>query len=129
MKPGREIKALLRWYPQIYFACHRRHVVDPKTRRALSANQASILDHLDDAEPTDLRTLSRHMGVTASTMSLNVDRLEKGRYVRRRRDRIDARRIELRLTEAGRRVKQQQKLLEPKRVAAVLRRMKASDRR
>ena len=43
---------VLECYPQIYFACHRRHVRDSATRELLSAHQASILDHLDDVEPT-----------------------------------------------------------------------------
>jgi MarR family transcriptional regulator, organic hydroperoxide resistance regulator len=123
-----EIAAFLRFYPQIYFACHRRHVRDPKTRRTLSLNQASILDHLDGVEPTNLRSLARHMGVTASTMSLNVDRLERAGYMRRERSRSDARQIELRLTETGARFKQQQKVLDPELVGSLLKRLPGRDR-
>ena len=128
MRPQNEITAFLRLYPQIYFACHRRHVRDQKARKTLSLNQAGILDHLDSVEPTNLRSLARHMGVTASTMSLNVDRLERARYVRRERDRHDARQIELRLTEAGNRLKQQQKLLDPELVGSLLKRLEEPDR-
>ena len=78
-----EVETVLRCYPQIYFACHRRHVRDEKTHSVLSAHQAGILDHLDDVEGTSLLELARHMGVTASTMSLTVDRLERGGYARR----------------------------------------------
>jgi DNA-binding MarR family transcriptional regulator len=123
-----DIAAFLRFYPRIYFACHRRHVRDAKARRTLSLNQASILDHLDDVEPTNLRSLARHMGVTASTMSLNIDRLEAAGYVRRERDRRDARRVELRLTESGNRLKQQQGVLDPAMVGVLFKRLKASDR-
>ena len=77
------VETVLRCYPQIYFACHRRHVRDEATQAVLSAHQASVLDHLDDVEGTSLATLARHMGVTASTMSLTVDRLERGGYVTR----------------------------------------------
>lgn len=122
------INVFLRNYPQIYFACHRRHVRDEKARRTLSLNQASILDHLDDVKPTNLRTLARHMGVTASTMSLNVDRLERDGYVRRERDCQDARKIELRLTEAGTRLKQQQNTLDPERVGALLKQLPTRER-
>ncbi len=117
------VETVLRCYPQIYFACHRRHGRDPKTKAVLSARQASALDHLDDAEGTSLMELSRHMGVTASTMSLMVDRLERGGYVRRERSRRDGRRVELHLTPAGVRVKRQEHLLEPELVAAVLARL------
>jgi DNA-binding MarR family transcriptional regulator len=124
-----EIEAVLRCYPQIYFACHRRHVRDPKTKAVLSARQASVLDHLDDREGASLLELSRHMGVTASTMSLMVDRLERGGYVRRERSRQDGRRLDLHLTPAGVRVKRQQNVLEPELVGAVLARLDPEPRR
>src|SRR5579872_5541016 len=114
------VETVLRCYPQVYFACHRRHVRDEATKEILSAHQASVLDHLDDVEPTSLLELARHMGVTASTMSLTVDRLEKGGWVKRERSKLDARRVELRLTEAGLRIKKQQKVLEPDLVKAML---------
>ncbi|MGA3179185.1 MAG: MarR family transcriptional regulator [Verrucomicrobiota bacterium] len=123
-----KIAAFLDYYPRIYYACHRRHVRDQMARKTLSLNQASILDHLDGVEPTNLRTLAMHMGVTASTMSLNVDRLEQAGYVNRRRDGGDARQIQLRLTDAGARLKQQQKLLDPELVGSLLKRLKGMDR-
>lgn len=115
-----EIETVLQCYPQIYFACHRRHVRDEKTSQVMSQHQASVLDHLDDTEATALFDLARHMGVTASTMSLTVDRLERGGWVKRERSKSDARRVELRLTEAGVRIKKQQKVLEPELVGAML---------
>lgn len=121
------VETVLRCYPFIYFACHRRHVRDEATREVLSAHQASVLDHLDDVEATSLRDLARHMGVTVSTMSLTVDRLERGGYVRRERSKQDGRRLDLRLTGAGVRIKRQQKVLEPELVAAMLE--KLDDRR
>ena len=115
-----EVETVLRCYPQIYFACHKRHVRDPETAATLSGHQASVLDHLDDVQPTALFDLARHMGVTASTMSLTVDRLVHGGYVVRERSTEDRRRLDLRLTAAGLRIKKQQKVLEPELVAAVL---------
>src|SRR2546425_1403510 len=78
-------RQLMELYPRIYFACHTRHVRDPRTRRLLSAHQASILDHLDEREPLTLVDLARHMGVTPSTMSLHVERLVRRGYVSRLR--------------------------------------------
>lgn len=118
-----DVETVLRCYPQIYFACHRRHVRDEKTGQVMSQNQASILDHLDDTEGTALFDLARHMGVTASTMSLTVDRLERGGWVKRERSKLDARRVELRLTESGVQIKKQQKVLEPDLVRAMLARL------
>ena len=97
----REIRHVLEHYPKIFFACHPRHRRDPKTRRVLSAHQSSILDHLDDVEPTSLTSLAMHMGVTSGTMSLAVSRLIRQGYVARARAREDARRLDLRLSAAG----------------------------
>jgi len=115
-----DVQTVLRCYPQIYFACHKRHVRDVETNAVLSGHQASVLDHLDDVQPTALFDLARHMGVTASTMSLTIDRLQRDGYVQRERSTADRRRVDLRLTEAGVRIKKQQKVLEPDLVAAVL---------
>ena len=85
-------ESVMALYPRIYFACHTRHVRDPQSQRLLSRHQASVLDHLDEIEPTTLMELSRHMGVTAGTMSVAIDRLERKGYVVRLRDApIDAR--------------------------------------
>lgn len=122
------VETVLRCYPQIYFACHRRHVRDEKTKTVLSAHQASVLDHLDDVEGTSLLELARHMGVTASTMSLMIDRLENGGYVRRERSAEDGRRVDLRLTGAGVRIKKQQNVLEPELVGAMLKHLDPAQR-
>jgi MarR family transcriptional regulator, organic hydroperoxide resistance regulator len=124
-----EVQTVLRCYPQIYFACHCRHVRDEKTQAHLSSHQASVLDHLDDVEGTSLLALAQHMGVTASTMSLMVDRLQRGGYVRRERSPMDGRRVDLRLTEAGVGIKKQQKVLEPELIAAMLRHLDPVRRR
>ena len=123
-----DVRLLLSAYPRIFFACHVRHVRDPKTRRELSSHQASILDHLDSKEPASLNGLAKHMGVTASTMSLNVDRLERGGYVVRRRDPRDARRVSLLLTPAGSRIKRLDKVLDEGRVRSLLARLPERDR-
>jgi DNA-binding MarR family transcriptional regulator len=111
---------LMELYPRIFFACHQRHRRDPKTRRLLSAHQASVLDHLDEVEPMALSDLARHMGVTPATMSVAIDRLARRGYVIRARDPGDGRRLHLRLSSAGVRVKEATSVLEPDRVAALL---------
>jgi len=124
----REIRHVLEHYPKIFFACHPRHRRDPKTRRVLSAHQSSILDHLDDVEPTSLTSLAMHMGVTSGTMSLAVSRLIRQGYVARARAREDARRLDLRLSAAGVRMKTARSVLEPERLRAVLRRLSPAER-
>jgi DNA-binding MarR family transcriptional regulator len=121
-------KQLLSLYPRIYFACHTRHVADPETRRLLSRHQASILDHLDEIDPTTVNELARHMGVTPATMSLAVDRLERKGYVARSRDGADRRRVHVRLTTAGVRIRDSASVLDPPRVEALLARLTSAER-
>ncbi|MBI3448814.1 MAG: MarR family transcriptional regulator [Acidobacteria bacterium] len=125
----RAVRCVLDHYPKIFFACHQRHRRDPKTRRVLSAHQSSILDQLDVVDATCLTDLARHMGVTPGTMSLAVSRLIRQGYVVRARARHDGRRLDLRLSAAGVRMKSAQSVLEPERLHAVLRRLTPAERR
>jgi DNA-binding MarR family transcriptional regulator len=125
---SRAASDLMRYYPRIYFACHTRHVRDPQTNRQLSRHQASVLDHLDEIEPTTLNELARHMGVTPGTMSLAIDRLEHRGYVARLRDVADRRRVHVRLTSAGVRVRDASSVLDPERVEALVARLDDADR-
>jgi DNA-binding MarR family transcriptional regulator len=120
--------AVLTFYPRIYFACHTRHVRDPHTQRLLSRHQASVLDHLDEIEPTTLMDLSRHMGVTAGTMSVAIDRLERKGYVVRLRDATDRRKVHVRLTSAGVRIREASSVLDPERVQSLLDRLSDPER-
>ena len=122
------VATVLDCYPKIFFACHRTHVRDDSTRRVLSSHQASVLDHLDAVEPTHLHELAAHLGITPSSMSLMIDRLERGGFVRRSRDTHDARRVNLLLTKAGMRIKEQQKVLDPDLVEALFRNLSPVDR-
>ena len=119
---------LMALYPRIYFACHTRHVRDPHSGRVLSRHQASVLDHLDEIDPMTLNGLARHMGVTAATMSLSIDRLEARGYVVRQRDAADRRRVHLRLTSAGVRVREANSVLDPARVEALVARLTDDER-
>lgn len=123
MQLGDAVRAVLDHYPKIFFACHTRHVRDERQGRTLSAHQAGILDHLDEVEPTGLTDLARHMGVTPSTMSLAVDRLEAQGYMVRERDAGDGRRVNLRLTAAGGRIKEKDKVLDPDLLRGMLKRL------
>jgi DNA-binding MarR family transcriptional regulator len=116
-------------YPRIYFACHTRHVRDPQTGADLSVHQASILDHLDEIDAMTMSDLAGHMGVTIATMSLAIDRLEEKKYVTRHRDPKDRRRVLLRLTAAGARVREAKSVLDPVRVERVLGQLSPADRK
>jgi MarR family transcriptional regulator, organic hydroperoxide resistance regulator len=128
MPPARAAEEVMRLYPKIYFACHTRHVRDVQSGHLLSRHQASVLDHLDEIDPITLNGLARHMGVTAGTMSLTIDRLERKGYVVRVRDAADRRRVHVRLTSAGVRVREASSVLDPPLVEALVSRLSDDDR-
>jgi DNA-binding MarR family transcriptional regulator len=127
--PVRSSDDFIALYSQIYFACHTRHVHDPESGARVSATQASILSHLDSVEPTPMSQLASHMGVTVSTMSIAVDRLERQGYVARARAETDGRVRHIRLTSAGERLRAAQKVLDPRLVRSMLSRLSPADRR
>jgi MarR family transcriptional regulator, organic hydroperoxide resistance regulator len=119
---------VIRLYPRIYFACHRRHVRDPGSNRVLSSHQVSILDHLDERAVTFTSTLAEHMGVTVSTISLALDRLMRDGFVRRVPDKADRRRVGVLLTKAGVRIRDSRSVLDPELVAALVGRLDEEQR-
>lgn len=122
------VRRVMDFYPRLFFACHVRHVADPKTRRFLSAHQARILDHLDAVEPTSLSDLARHSGVTPGTMSIAIERLVRKGYVLRVRDRNDGRRVNLTLSASGVRIQEASSVLDVERVKRVMARLSEEER-
>ena len=112
------ISQVMDLYPKIFFACHTRHVTDNDVK--LTANQVSILDHLDEQEAITLFELAQHMGVTPSTMSVAINRLTALGYVARIKDKEDARKTNLTLTKQGSRIKKASSVLDPGRVRELL---------
>ncbi|HIA99863.1 MAG TPA: MarR family transcriptional regulator [Gemmatimonadetes bacterium] len=115
-----DVETILSAFPRIYFACRPRQVTDPVDGRVLSFHQATILSHLDVVDPTMVGELANHLGVTASTMSLNLGRLEEAGYVTRQRDPEDRRVMNVCLTEAGERVRLAYSTLDPDRVGRMI---------
>lgn len=125
---SRAARRLLEAYPRIFFACHERHVRDADTGAVISDHQASILQHLDAASALSVNALAEHMGVTPGTMSVAVTRLVNLGYVWREKDSADSRRVLLRLTPAGVRVREAQSVLTPSRVEALVRCLTPAER-
>jgi DNA-binding MarR family transcriptional regulator len=128
MKTKEAVREVQDLYPRIFHACHSRHVRDTRARRTLSSHQASILDHLDDVEPTSLAGLAKHMGVTPSTMSIAVERLVRQGYLLREQNTGDRRVVNLRLSKAGVRIKESQSVLDPVRLESMLARLTPAER-
>lgn len=118
---------LMESYPKIFFACHTRHVRDPKTDEVITAKQASILDHLDEVTPLSLNSLASHMGVTSATMCVAVDRLVDLGYITRGRSTTDRRQVVLLLTRRGKEVADSHSVLDADRVNEMLSTLNAEE--
>ena len=119
----RHVEAVLTAYPTIHTAFKRRQVRDPSSGRRLSNHQAGILEHLDPVKPITVGALARLLRVTPATISIQLSRLLRLRLVARERDEEDARRVLIRLTEQGSRLRAERSLLDPDRVRAALERL------
>lgn len=94
----------------------------------LSHHLAGLLEQLDPVEPLAVGELAARMRVTPATISLQLARLSRLRLVARTRDERDARRVQLRLTESGVRLRAQRSLLDPERLRAALARLLPPER-
>ena len=122
------IEVIQRCYPQIYLACHVKHIRASSTAHRLSARDSSLLVHLSPTNPTTPSALAAHMGVGASSLSAAISRLAKLGYLHREQNPRDRRAAELRLTEQGAKAMSATSVLDPNRLAAVLHQLTASER-
>lgn len=121
------VRRLLDAYPAIFLACHRRHLRTDESGKSLTEHQAGVLDHLHEARLITLSKLAEHMGVGRSALSITVARLVCGGYIARSRDKSDGRRIGLRLTPAGARVREENSILDPDLAREMFRLMSAGE--
>ncbi|WP_051670666.1 MarR family winged helix-turn-helix transcriptional regulator [Bryobacter aggregatus] len=126
-----DVETVLECYVRIYFACHTRQVGDGKSKKGIdiSTHQAKVLEYLDANDGMTVLDLARNIGVAPSTMSLTLDRLERGSFVRRQKDPSDGRRTLIYLTSDGDRIKRKQKVLEPDLIAAMLGKLPTAKRK
>src|SRR5438552_7253029 len=96
-----DVYEVQRLYPQIFVACHVKHVRAVSTRWQVSSQDASILVHLDREFGLSPRALAGHLGVAPSTLSAALARLAKLGYLTSKANEKDRRRRELRLTSRG----------------------------
>lgn len=118
-----DIQIVLQALPKIHDACRARHAPGAGAHAGVSDHQARILDLLDAVDPTMVTELAEHMGVTPSTMSLNLKRLREAGLVVSTRDPDDRRAMNVRLTDEGVRAREALGRLDPDRVDALLQRL------
>jgi len=128
-----DVDAVMGALPRILFACRPRAGSSGAGRRdvegRVSAHQGHILAQLDATDPTMVGELADSLGVTPSTMSLNLKRLREAGLVLCERDPEDRRVMNVRLTEAGERARDATRPLDADRVEAMLGGLWPEDRR
>ncbi|HEY0160334.1 MAG TPA: MarR family transcriptional regulator [Thermoanaerobaculia bacterium] len=128
MAEADDVLDVLRFYPQIYLACHVDHVRSTSTKWQLSARDSSILAHLDTSVPMSPRQLAKHLAVQPSTLSAAIARLEELGYIAVRAASTDKRRRELTLTARGAEAMAETSVLDRGRVADLLGKLSPADR-
>ena len=123
-----QVEAILAAYPTLHAAWRRRGVQDQATGRRVSNHQAGILEQLDPAAPITVGELAQRLGVTPATISIQLARLVRLRLVTREADPGDGRRVRIRLSESGARMRNLRSLLDPDRVRAALSRLDEPER-
>jgi DNA-binding MarR family transcriptional regulator len=126
---ARDVRLVQVCYPQIYFACHTRHLRRASTPTRLSASDSTLLAHLDERRSVRPTTLARHLGVAPSTLSAAVKRLSAHGYIVQDRPVRDGRVRDLRLSCSGAAAMQASSVLEVARVRAMLSRLPAAKRK
>lgn len=129
MTTADHVRTIQRDYPQIYLACHTRHQRAASSDVGLSANDSSVLAHLDERDAIAAATLARHLGIGPSTLSATLARLATLGYITRTAAAADRRRTELRLSKVGARAMQASSVLDSSRLAAVLKRLTPDEQR
>ncbi len=116
-------------YPRIYLACHVDHVRARTSVHGISSRDASLLAHLDASEAQTAGALAAHLGITASTLSATLMRLEALDYLTRTRAGGDKRFVAPRLTSKGRDTIAATSVLDKGRVAEALDALTAKERK
>jgi MarR family transcriptional regulator, organic hydroperoxide resistance regulator len=129
MIASRDIRLVQTCYPQIYQACHTRHVRAASSPHRLSARDSALLAHLDETRPIAPSVLAHHLGIGAPTMSAAVKRLVRLGYIERDCHPDDRRRVRLRLATKGAAAMRASSVLEAGRVSRVLALLTPADRR
>jgi DNA-binding MarR family transcriptional regulator len=124
-----DVYQLQRLYPQIYLACHTNHVRAVSTKWRISSQDSAILVHLDRERGLSPRKLASHLGISPSTLSAYIARLSALGYLTSEADRDDGRRREIRLTALGVEAISATSVLDTKRVAELLKKLKPAERK
>lgn len=128
MVTDQDILQVQRHYPQIYLACHKRHVRAASTTFKISSQDASLLVHLDHESAMAPQSLAAHLGIKPSTLSSAIARLAKLGYLDVQQNQNDKRKRELRLTKRGVEAIRSASVLDAERVSDMLKRLNQEEK-
>ena len=123
-----QVFAIQRAYPQVYFACHTRHLRRPSSPQRLSDSDRNVLAHLDERRGARPGELAAHLNLAPSSLSATIARLQRLGYVARSISGRDRRAAELRLTPQGVAAIQATSVLDTARLGALLGRLAPAER-
>jgi DNA-binding MarR family transcriptional regulator len=123
-----DVRLVQTCYPQIYLACHTRHVRAQSSPKRLSTHDSALLSHLDEETPMSPSTLAKHLSIGLPTLSAALGRLVKLGYINRSVSNADRRQVELRLSLSGARAMQASSVLDTRRVEKILARLRPAER-
>jgi len=124
-----DVLDVLRAYPQIYHACHIEHRTRAKSPTGLTERDGSLLAHIGADGGSSPAALARHIGVSPSTLSAALARLERRGLVRLEPVADDARKRRILLTKGGQEALVRNSVLDAGRVAKLLHSMDPAERR
>lgn len=124
-----DVALVLSALTRVQHACRVPGLADAGSGVRLTDKQLRTLRQLDLVDPVMVTELAEYLGVTASTMSLNLGRLEASGLVSRARDPADRRVMNVLLTRLGERLLERAEALEPIRIADLLDALRPEDRR
>lgn len=123
-----DVLDVLRAYPQIYLACHVRHRTRSKSPSGLTERDGSLLAHIEE-QGSSPAVLARHLGISPSTLSAAITRLERRGLVRMEPVAGDGRRRRILLASDGQEAVVRDSVLDASRVAALLDSLGPAERR
>src|SRR5690349_10214062 len=126
---NRDVRLVQVAYPQIYFACHTRHIRRASTGTQLSAADSTLLAHLDEVRATRPTALAKHLSLANSTLSAAISRLGKLGYVTLGKAERDRRAVDLRLTAKGAAAMQASSVLDAELVSKMLAHLSSNERK
>ncbi|MDG2281909.1 MAG: MarR family transcriptional regulator [Longimicrobiales bacterium] len=123
-----DIDVVLHVMPRIWELLRVRSWDRGRGRGRVTEHQIRLLRQLDHTDPVMVGELAEYLGVTPSTMSLNLKRLEEAGLVTRSRAPEDRRAMNVLLTAEGTVLRDSVPVLDPARVDTLLTSMRPDDR-